>query len=324
MRICCLYPDLGVFHGRRNGASPHFYLFRNLMRSLAALGHEVLALTPPLEAGEGLGVPAVPIRTPETYAALLSDDGRRLARGSGAEEATRRRLVSALGHVWNNIAVERVLLDVLPDYRPDLLFEVYSPFGVAGGLMAKRSRVRHMLNVHAPLAWEGARYRRQALTQAAEALEHIAFAATSLVVTNSRELREQLVQAGVSGPKIEVVINGVDVDLFSTDGPAMRKGLENKVVLGFAGSLKAWHGIDVLAEAFRLLTDDDRFHLLIVGDGPLAGDLKALAEALPGRVTLSGAVPQQEVPAYIRAMDIAVAPYPPLERFYFSPLKVLE
>ena len=37
-----------------------------------------------------------------------------------------------------------------------------------------------------------------------------------------------------------------------------------------------------------------------------------------------GAVHPAEVPSFIRAMDVAVAPYPPQERFYFSPLKLLE
>jgi glycosyltransferase involved in cell wall biosynthesis len=36
------------------------------------------------------------------------------------------------------------------------------------------------------------------------------------------------------------------------------------------------------------------------------------------------AVTHEEVPRYIRSMDIAVAPYPELDRFYYSPLKVLE
>jgi glycosyltransferase involved in cell wall biosynthesis len=41
-------------------------------------------------------------------------------------------------------------------------------------------------------------------------------------------------------------------------------------------------------------------------------------------VTQIGSVPPTSVPAYLRAMQVALAPYPPMERFYFSPLKVLE
>ena len=118
--------------------------------------------------------------------------------------------------------------------------------------------------------------------------------------------------------------NGVDADLFTPVGEAYRNGFEGKCVVGFVGSLKAWHGLDLLAEAFRRLAADPRYHLLVVGQGPQAKLIESLREELPGRVTQVGAVPHAEVPKYLRAMDIAVAPYPPLEKFYFSPLKVLE
>ncbi|NIQ27516.1 MAG: glycosyltransferase [Gammaproteobacteria bacterium] len=96
-------------------------------------------------------------------------------------------------------------------------------------------------------------------------------------------------------------------------------------MLGFVGSLKPWHGVDLLAETFRrLATNDPRLHLLVVGEGPGARHVEALAAELPGRVTRVGPVPQSQVASYLRAMDIAVAPYPRLDRFYYSPLKVLE
>jgi glycosyltransferase involved in cell wall biosynthesis len=45
---------------------------------------------------------------------------------------------------------------------------------------------------------------------------------------------------------------------------------------------------------------------------------------LPDRVTFAGAHPLEDMPAWMRGMDIAVAPYPPMENFYFSPLKILD
>jgi glycosyltransferase involved in cell wall biosynthesis len=41
-------------------------------------------------------------------------------------------------------------------------------------------------------------------------------------------------------------------------------------------------------------------------------------------VTLVGNVPHEEVPRYLALMDVAVAPYPAVEDFYFSPLKLFE
>jgi glycosyltransferase involved in cell wall biosynthesis len=42
------------------------------------------------------------------------------------------------------------------------------------------------------------------------------------------------------------------------------------------------------------------------------------------RVRFTGAVPHAEVPAMLAELDVAVAPYLPIEDFYFMPLKVVE
>ncbi len=41
-------------------------------------------------------------------------------------------------------------------------------------------------------------------------------------------------------------------------------------------------------------------------------------------VSFTGALPPHEIPAHLARMDVAVAPYPALPNFYFSPLKVYE
>jgi glycosyltransferase involved in cell wall biosynthesis len=306
MRIAYLCGDLGVPLDGHKGAAAHV---RGLVRAFAALGHEVSVLASEPGVAD-LGVPVLPIEKPALLGAILPGD--------------RPRVVSALRHVWNNVAVEYALNEALARYHADLLYERYSPFGVAGGLVARRRGIPHILEVNASLAWEGGRYRRQALQEAAEVLEAAAFGTASMIVAVSRELRGYLLSAAVPAEKVVVVPNGVDPDLFAPEGPAHRAGLEGRFVVGFVGSLKAWHGVDVLAEAFRALAIDPRFHLLVVGDGPMARVLRSLAEELPGQVSLVGAVPQAAIPAYLRAMDVAVAPYPILDRFYYSPLKVLE
>jgi glycosyltransferase involved in cell wall biosynthesis len=66
--------------------------------------------------------------------------------------------------------------------------------------------------------------------------------------------------------------------------------------------------------------------LLIIGDGPerQSVELAAARRGIGDAVTLAGAVDPADIPSYLAQMDVAVAPYPPLEDFYFSPLKVLE
>ncbi|HEY0773337.1 MAG TPA: glycosyltransferase, partial [Nocardioidaceae bacterium] len=66
--------------------------------------------------------------------------------------------------------------------------------------------------------------------------------------------------------------------------------------------------------------------LLIVGDGPERAALEELARSLGvgDAVELAGAVDPADVPSLLHRMHVAVAPYPAIQDFYFSPLKVYE
>jgi glycosyltransferase involved in cell wall biosynthesis len=269
----------------------------------------VLASSPGTAAGLGESA-VVPISPPGVIGALTTCDNVRVGR--------------ALTHVLTNVATYDCLAEQLADWPADVIYERYSPFGIAGGAVAADLGIAHVLEVNASLAEEGARYRGQALQDAAEALEDVAFRNASLVLAVSHELGQQIVDRGADPRRVAVIPNGVDDDLFTPVGIKATADLEAPTVVGFVGSLKPWHGIEVLVDAFRQVASGGRFHLLVVGDGPRATMIKTLASDLPGRVTWLPSVPHERVPEYLRVIDVAVAPYPVLDRFYFSPLKILE
>ncbi len=317
MKICYLCADPGIAFTKFNGSAKHV---QSVVRAFAELGHEVTLVMSSVEGSKELDVPVVPIAAP-----AVSEDILSFTLGGNAAKKPMRPVARALRHICRNVTVEAALERVFDQRRPDFVYERYSPFSAAGGLFCERANVAHVLEVNAPLAWEGVRHRAQGLAEAAMLLEDTALQAASMVVTVSHELRELLMASGVDGSKVEVVFNGVDTGTFNPDGAVFPIASEDRFVIGFVGSLKPWHGVDVLADAFRRLAGEDRrYHLLIVGDGPLAKELDRLEGELPGRVTFARSVAPGDVPAYIRAMDVALAPYPPLEPFYFSPLKVLE
>lgn len=66
--------------------------------------------------------------------------------------------------------------------------------------------------------------------------------------------------------------------------------------------------------------------LLIVGDGPQYTALQADIErqGLSPYVHFTGAVLPEQVPEWLAQMYVAVAPYPNMDGFYFSPLKIYE
>ncbi len=87
--------------------------------------------------------------------------------------------------------------------------------------------------------------------------------------------------------------------------------------------MKPWHGLETLVEAFARLHRQapTTTRLLIVGDGPQREWLSdTLAErGLLEAAHFTGAVDPEEVPVCLASMDVAVAPYPELSDFYFSP-----
>ncbi|WP_123538110.1 glycosyltransferase family 4 protein [Halosimplex salinum] len=113
---------------------------------------------------------------------------------------------------------------------------------------------------------------------------------------------------------VTVLPNAVDPELFAPgDGQTVRDRLgidEDVFVIGFVGALAERH---MLPELVRATAEDERFRALIVGDGPIRGDLEQLAADLDitNRVHFAGAVDHKRVPDYVNAFDIGYGPVSP-------------
>jgi len=182
-----------------------------------------------------------------------------------------------------------------------------------------------VLEVNAPLVDEQERHRVLVDRAGAERVADRQAAAASAIVAVSAGVADHLcARHPAAAARVHVLANGVDPERFPP-GPARSSAAPFTV--GFVGTLKPWHGLAVLAEAFaRLRAAGPRARLLVVGDGPERPALEAALLRLGVRhaATLTGAVAPAAVPRLMAEMDVAVAPYPPLEPFYFSPLKVVE
>jgi glycosyltransferase involved in cell wall biosynthesis len=139
--------------------------------------------------------------------------------------------------------------------------------------------------------------------------------ASERVITVSEFSKRQLVSAlGVPAERVEAVPNGVD-EKFSP-GPA-DPALRARYVLGpgpvalFLGGLKPRKNLPFLLEAWSDVSrarPDAR--LVIVGSGPLAGDLRRRAAVLgmDARVVFTGRIPETEKVAHYRLADVFVFP----------------
>src|SRR5262249_50200142 len=148
----------------------------------------------------------------------------------------------------------------------DVIYERFSLFTVAGARVASRLRVPHLLEVNAPLRAEAARFRTLPHPGAAARAEQEVLTRSDAVLAVSEPLAEWLRSTGCNAPG-EVVPNAVDPAGFPAPPPRRRA----RFVVGFAGSLKPWHGIDVMLDACRTaMAADPCLYLEIVGGGPMS------------------------------------------------------
>jgi glycosyltransferase involved in cell wall biosynthesis len=255
-------------------------------------------------------------------------------RPSGLEDVRLHRLPSVLPGAPErreraaqaaNGALEAILNGLGPF---DLLYERCSLWSHAALEHAWHAGIPSVLEVNAPLIDEQAAHRVLVDRDAADAIaERQAAGATILVAVSEPVAGYLRARHPMAADRVHVVPNGVDPERFPPHLLERRAAPGRPFTTGFLGTLKPWHGLPVLVEAFESL----RMHhpdarLLVVGDGPerkrLESDLAAAG--LRGAATLTGAVPPDRVPALLASMDASVAPYPAAAPFYFSPLKVLE
>ncbi len=131
-------------------------------------------------------------------------------------------------------------------------------------------------------------------------------AARTLIV-NSAGLGE-LAQAAFPDMHFEVIPNGVDLEEFC---PAVEARANGPVRLLCVARLIERKGLHYLLPALgRLRRDGERFHLRIVGDGPLRAHLQemAVAEGLQDCVQIDGPIPHEALPQVYREADVFVLP----------------
>lgn len=297
MRVLVLHSQLGTLRGGGENFS------RNLFASFAKLGHYVRAAF----AADGFGrypfplptgIDAMPIRGwwSDTFGqAALSAIGRRL----NGRRSLRQKwdyAQSALAwrtYRWNSGRFQRRVLRGIVQAVGDIdaVYVHSNPF-LASEVAKFRPTV---LRLPGPLT-----------SEVLPVLERI-----HAVCANGDALRRIRTFYGDRALELPV---GLDEHLFSPGPTAVRRDLgwtaEQKVI-GYVGRLSHIKGVDLLAESFRIVSEQDRLaRLLIVGTGEEAKNLRATlsAEVARGAVHMAGDVSHEHLPAYYRAMDVLVMP----------------
>lgn len=135
---------------------------------------------------------------------------------------------------------------------------------------------------------------------------------------------------GVPLERIVVLPSGTDVQRFAgRDAVACRLELgllPNRPYIGFVGSFYRYQGLACLLDAMILVKQAcPAVELLLVGDGEATEELKQRANEMGfgGSITWAGRIPYWEVPTWIGAMSVCVAPFRG-DRGEASPVKLFD
>ena len=205
-------------------------------------------------------------------------------------------------------------------FKPDFIYERCNLYFLAGTWLARATGLPFLLEVNAPLADERTRFGRLRLHRLAHRLERDVWRAADRVLPVTGVLKDiVMAAAGVPGERITVVANGVVLDRFPPLAPAQREA----VTLGFVGFVRPWHGLDRVIREIAARKDGARVSLTVVGDGPVRGELEALAAGLGivERLDFMGVVAHAAVPGEVARFDIALQPQ---VTPYASPLKIFD
>jgi glycosyltransferase involved in cell wall biosynthesis len=316
LRIAYASADFGIPVFGDKGASVHI---QEMVNALVDLGHHVTIVAP--NAGQVPDDFRAAVHRVRTMVQEPAERDLFLAEQSDRVFKERRNI--AIGN-----AAEVELLRLHAEKPFDFIYERYSLWSAAGVRAARKLGIPLLLEVNAPLVLEQKKYRQLVLAQEAEQIEREVFAGADLVFAVSAEVRDYALSKGANLETTLAQANGVDLAKFNPNGLIADIALDKKVpVIGFSGSLKPWHGLEDLVEAFRHLKYRKiPCQLLIIGSGPMQSWIDGYAKGanLAHLIHFTGWMPHHRIPEFIRCIDIAVAPYPNIADFYFSPLKLFE
>jgi glycosyltransferase involved in cell wall biosynthesis len=198
------------------------------------------------------------------------------------------------------------LLSLVRKERPSLVVTRLSPSTLFPAPVCRLFDIPHVVLIRGMINRDD-RYGRTKYGRIVEQVVHLNVRLADEVYVAFEAIRREVEQyRRAAQPPIQVLPNAADPEVFvprSVDTCRQEVGVAyDGFLLGFVGSLAPRQ---MLPESLRGLARTDDGQLLVVGDGPLRGELTGLARELgiPDRVRFTGRVPNEAIPAYICACD---------------------
>ncbi len=171
--------------------------------------------------------------------------------------------------------------------------------------------------------------RTQRILDWLEKLELLLYRHATGIVVVTDAFKDNLIRRGIKAAKIEVIKNGVMLDVYkpkSKNKALLEKhGLTNKFVVAYMGTHGMAHKLDFLIESASHIKDPS-VQLVFIGDGAeKANLLRLIDEQKPQNVTMIDSVTKAEMVDYISITDVALVNLKKSETFKtVIPSKIFE
>ena len=295
-----------LYHHRVGSKDGQLVHIEEIVRALRALGHDVVVVGP---------------------AAMKNTD-------FGADSGLVRRLkdhlppslYELLEFAYGAMAFVRLWLAFRRE-RPDIIYERYNLYLLAGAWLKRLVGIPLLLEVNAPLVAERSQFDQLTNKRVAQWAERSAWRSASYVLPVTSVLADDIERAGVDPQQIVVIQNGVASEFLrgaaNEAGVKKRFGLENCLVLGFTGFIREWHRLERVIDFIARNKRADRLRALFVGTGPAVAELQqhAAAQGVADRIIFAGLVSREQIIDYVATFDVALQPHVVP---YASPLKLFE
>lgn len=147
-----------------------------------------------------------------------------------------------------------------------------------------------------------------------ERIEMFLYRRADSIVSVTHAFKKELIERGVDGEKIEVVLNGVDLTKYEPSsskdaGLAKQYDLEGKFVAGYIGTHGMAHGLEHIVDVAERLQNNDDIRVVFAGGGAARQKVVDLVEKKQLKnVVLIDRQPKEMMPKLWSLCDVSLVP----------------
>ncbi|MBE9181560.1 glycosyltransferase family 4 protein [Oculatella sp. LEGE 06141] len=203
----------------------------------------------------------------------------------------------------------KVLIDSLRQLKPDIVHAslTLSPLDFLLPEICEELNLPLVATFHPPFD-----RKRRNLTSGTQHLMYQLYAPFlanyDSVIVFSHVQRDLLVRMGVSGDRVAVIPNGVDVEKYSPGASTIKALLGAQRLFVYQGRIATEKNVESLLRAWKQSNMGSDSRLLMVGNGPLAPSLKAFYGGEHGIIWLGFVADEQRRIDILRGCDVFILP----------------